>query len=87
VNNKRGFGEARELEMHVLGELLGWRRGWLAGACGWNERSESRAKGARGQSKNRKNSANERRREQRSAWMLLLLRVLCVKARDESRTR
>jgi hypothetical protein len=46
INNKRGFEEARE-EMHVLGELLGWRREWLAGACGWNESeraSESRAK-------------------------------------------
>jgi hypothetical protein len=88
VNNKRGFGEAREWEMHVLGELLGWRRGWLAGACGWNE-SESRAKGDQRseQEQNRKNSANERRREQRSAVMLLLLRVLCVETRDESRTR
>jgi len=45
MNNKRGFEEARE-EMHVLGELLGWWREWLAGACGWNESErESRAKG------------------------------------------
>lgn len=40
MNNKRGFRagqlQARQ-KMHVLGELLGWWRGWLAGAFGWNE--------------------------------------------------
>jgi len=47
MDNKRGFGEARR-EMHVLGELLGWRRGWLAGACGWNANAKSERESSKG---------------------------------------
>lgn len=85
MDNKRGFGEARG-KMHVLGELLGWRRGWLAGACGWNakERARVEQRGTRDQSKN---STAQKKGDETKKLLLLLLRVLCVKARDESRTR
>ena len=45
MNNKRGFAEARR-KMHVLGELLGWRRGGLQGlVVGMGSESKSRAEG------------------------------------------
>lgn len=81
INNKRGFEEARE-EMHVLGELLGWRREWLAGACGWNESERESSKG-----RPEICARTTARRDKESALMVLLLRGCFVKARDESRTR
>lgn len=87
MNNKRGFGagqsQARE-KMYVLGELLGWWRGWLAGACGWNE-NERRVEQGRGRDQSR--AVQCRAKKQRKPLMLLLLGANALRSRNESRTR
>lgn len=84
MNNKRGFGagqsQARE-KMHVLGELLGWWRGWLAGACDWNE-SERRVEQGRG-----RNQSRTGRRTKKACSGASLLRESALRSRNESRTR
>jgi hypothetical protein len=64
MNNKRGCGEARR-KMHVLGELLGWRRGGLQGLVGgMGSESQSRAKGGqRAAGRESKKHTNEGRRD------------------------
>lgn len=67
MDNKRGFGEARG-KMHVLGELLGWRRGGLQGlVVGMRKIERESSKGGDQRSEQEQHGAKEGRRdEQRS---------------------